>query len=69
MGWGAILAAVLSLALEIFKLVHEVRLENKEKAIELKKQKTEIIQSIARGIVDRDASRINSGFDELRRIK
>ncbi len=68
MGWTAILGAIVSLALEILKLINEVRADKKEEQIELKKQKTEIIQSIARGIVDSDDSRIVSGFDKLRRI-
>lgn len=69
MAWGAIISAVLALALEILKLIREVRSDKKEEAIELKKLKTEQVQRIARGIIDRDASRINAGFDELRRLR
>lgn len=69
MGWGAILGAFLALALEIIKIIRDVKAENKEEAIELKKQKTEVIQSLARGIIDRDASRINSDIDRLRRLR
>lgn len=69
MTWLAILGAIITLAIEILKLISEVRTEKKEVAFELKKQKTELIQSVARGIVDRDASRINSGIDKLRRLR
>ena len=69
MGWTAILGAVLTLAVEIFKLIREVRVDKKEENLELKKRKTEILQKITRGIVDRDDERINSGFDELRRMR
>lgn len=69
MGYGAIIAALLSLALEVIKLIRESRADKKEEALERKKQKTEVIQSIARGIIDRDASRVNGEFDRLRRLK
>ena len=69
MGWTAILGAALTLAIEIFKLISETRAEQKEQKVELKKEKTEILQSIARGIIDRDASRINAGFDKLHRLR
>ena len=69
MGWLAILGAIITLALEIIKLINESRKENKEAAVELKKKKTEILQSLARGIVDGDASRINSCYEQLRRMR
>lgn len=65
----AIISALIALAGEILKLVNDVRQEKKENSVELKKKKTEIVQSIARGIVDRDASRINDGFDRLRLLR
>ena len=66
MGWLAIVAGAITLLTEIFQLIREMRTENKEEAVELKKQKTEIIQSIARGLIDGDEHRVNSGFDRLR---
>ena len=69
MGWAAILGAILTLAVEIFKLIREVRSDKKEEKIELKKQKTEHVQSGIRGIIDGDASRITSAIDGLRRLR
>ena len=69
MGWLAIVGAIITLALEILRLINETRQEKKEEAVELKKQKTEILQSLARGIVDGDASRINSCYEQLRRLR
>jgi len=66
--WTAILA-VIPLLIEILKLVRDVRADKKEENIELTKQKTEALQSTLRGIIDMDESRINSGFDKLRRLR
>ena len=41
----------------------------KEANDEKKKQKTEALQSVIRGVVDRDASRITLGFDRMRSLK
>jgi prephenate dehydrogenase len=65
----AIISAIVTLAVEILKLINDVRADNKEAAVELKKQRTAQIQSIARGIIDRDASRINDAFNNLRRLR
>lgn len=66
MSWLAIIGALITLALEIIKIIRENKAESKEKAIELKKERTEILQSIVRGLADRDESRISSGFERLR---
>lgn len=65
---AGILAAV-ALITEIIKLIREVRSDKKEQNVELKKQKTEALQSALRGIVDGDDSRVNSEFDRLRRLR
>lgn len=62
MGWVALATAIFQLILEIFRMW-------KEGNDETKKKKTEIQQSILRGIVDRDASRISGGFDQLNRMR
>lgn len=41
----------------------------KESNEEIKKKKTEALQSGVRAIVDRDASRLVAAFDELRKYK
>jgi hypothetical protein len=66
--WATILALFPFLT-ELMKLIREVRSDAKEQNAELKKQKTETLQSTLRGIIDMDESRINSGFDKLRRLR
>lgn len=66
--WTAILAIIPFLT-ELLKLIREVRGDKKEEQLELRKEKTEVLQSTLRGIVDMDEYRINSGFDRLRRLR
>lgn len=61
MGW-------IQLAVFAFQLVFRVWDAIKEHKGELKKKKTEALQSGIRGIVDRDVSRITHAFDELNRL-
>ena len=62
MGWLALIGYALQLVIWVCKTAKEIN-------DEARKQKTEAIQSVVRGIVDRDASRINGAFDRLRRIR
>lgn len=61
MGW-------IPLVLAIFQLVFKVWDAVSEHNSEIKKQKTEALQSGLRGVVDRDASRITQSFDDLNRL-
>ena len=62
MGWLALIGYALQLVIWVCNTAKEIN-------DEARKQKTEAIQSVVRGIVDRDASRINGAFDRLRRIR
>lgn len=57
------------LAVLIFKFAFEIWKTIKEHREDVKKQKTELLQSVARGIIDRDASRITAGFDAIDRVR
>lgn len=61
MTWITLAVTILQFIMKIWDAIHE---HNKEK----KKRKTEALQSIARGIVDRDASRITAGFTDLNNV-
>ena len=69
MTWIALATAAISLMLEVLKIVREIRADKKEERIELTKKKTEAAQSVLRGIVDGDESRIISGLDRLRHLR
>ena len=62
MGW-------LPLILAVFQLVFKTWDAIKEHNDELKKKKTEALQSALRGVVDRDASRITASIDTLNRLR
>lgn len=59
MGWVTLAVTILQLIVKIWDAIHEHNIEKK-------KRKTEALQSVARGIIDRDRSRVTSGFDDLR---
>jgi hypothetical protein len=69
MSWLAIITVIGQLLLEIFKLINDSRAKKEAGDVELKKQKTEILQSGLRGIIDGDLSRLNSAFEQLRELK
>lgn len=58
----AFLGQLITLGVKIWDAV-------KETNVEIKKKKTEALQSGVRGLIDRDPSRIVSAFDELRKYK
>lgn len=62
MGWLQIAGYVLQIVLWILNAT-------KEKNDELKKKKTEALQSGLRGIIDRDSSRVTLEFDRLNRLR
>lgn len=62
MGWIQLAVLAIQLIIKIWDAV-------KESNDEIRKQKTQVVQNNARAIVDRDASRIVSNFDELRRMR
>ena len=62
MGW-------IQLAVLLFQLVFKVWGAIDEKNEELKKKKTEALQSGLRGVVDRDPSRVTAAFDNLNRLR
>lgn len=41
----------------------------KENDVEIKKQKTEAIQSAARAVIDRDVSRLNVAINDIERLR
>ena len=61
MGWVTVIASILQITLKIWDAIHE-------RNIEIKKKKTEILQSGLRAIVDRDASRLNSVINDINRM-
>lgn len=61
--------AWLELAVLVFKFAFAVWDAIKERNEELRKKKTEALQSGLRGIVDRDPSRIVGAYDNLRRLR
>lgn len=69
MGWIALIGGLIALLTEIVQMFRDSKKEKKEQDLDLKKQKTEEIQSIARGLIDGDASRVVAGFDRLRKLK
>ena len=62
MGWLAVIGTALQIIAWCLNLWKE---SNDEK----KKQKTEALQSVVRGLVDRDASRVTLGFSRMRSLK
>lgn len=62
MAWLAVTGTALRIVLWILNTW-------KEANDELKKQKTEALQSAVRGIVDMDDSRVNAAFDKLHRLR
>jgi len=66
--WAGIIALI-TLAGQLLALFNKVWDANKEKNEELKKQKTEALQSGVRAIVDKDASRLNASIVELERLR
>lgn len=62
MGWIQLAVFIFQLVFKLWDAIHE----HKE---EVKKKKTEVLQSGLRGIVDRDASRVTIAFDELNRLR
>lgn len=62
MGW-------VQLAVFVFQLIFKVWDAIKEHNDDVKKQKTEALQSGLRGIVDRDPSRVTNAFDSIKRLK
>lgn len=65
----AIIGAVVTLLIEVFKLINDIRADKKEEQIELKKQKTQALQSALRGIIDGDESRYINQLELLRRLR
>lgn len=62
MGWIQLATIVFQLALKLWDA-------KSEKDQEIKKAKTEAVQSGVRGLIDDDSSRIVSAFDDLRRLR
>ena len=62
MGWLAIIGTALQIIAWCLNTWKEA---NDEK----KKQKTEALQSAVRGVVDRDAGRINDAFQRMRDLR
>lgn len=62
MGWIQLAVLAIQLIIKVWDAV-------KESNDELKKKKTEELQRGLRGVIDRDASRINASFDNLRRLR
>jgi len=58
----------IQLAVMVIQLIVRVWDAIREKNIETKKRKTEALQSGLRGIVDRDAGRITSAFDDINKL-
>lgn len=69
MSWIAVIGGVISFAIELLKLIREVKNDKKERDVELKKRKTEIIQSGIRGLIDGDDRRYVTSLDQLRNIR
>lgn len=66
--WSGILAALTVIG-QLLGLLDRFLDAQKEKNEELKKQKTEALQSGVRAIVDRDASRLNNAIRDLNRLR
>ena len=62
MGWLQAVVLVLQLIFRIWDAI-------KERNDEIKKKKTEALQSGLRGIVDGDSSRVTASFDVLNRLR
>lgn len=62
MGYAEAVVLLLKLGWEIWATI-------KERNSEIKKQRTETAQSGIRGVIDRDASRVNAAIDHLRRLR
>lgn len=62
MGW-------VSIALAVFQLIFRVWDAINERNADVKKKKTEALQSVTRGIIDRDKGRVTAGFDDLNRMR
>jgi len=62
MGWLALLLNLITLIFKIWDAI-------KERNDEIKKKKTEALQSGLRGIVDGDASRVTASFNTLNRLR
>lgn len=61
MGWPQLLAGAIALIIKIWDALNE-------RNDEIRKKKTEALQSGLRGIVDRDISRVTKAFDDINRI-
>ena len=61
MGW-------IELAIAIITLINKAWNTIKEYNDELKKKKTEILQSGLRGVIDRDKTRITQSFDDFNNL-
>lgn len=62
MGW-------IQLAVLAFQLIFKVWDAIRERNDEIKKQKTEALQSGLRGVIDKDPVRITAAFDSINRAK
>lgn len=62
MGWITLIASIIKLITLIFESIKETRDERK-------KQNTELVQDVARAIIDRDASRYTAHLDRIRRLR
>ena len=66
--WAGILAVIGFLG-QVLGLAVRIYDAQKEKENDVKKQKTEILQSGLRAIVDRDSSRLNVSIQQLARLR
>jgi len=65
----AVIGVLLQIIFEVLKIYQDVRADKKKEKEEIKKKQTEHLQSIVRGVIDNDESRINTGFDNLRILR
>ena len=65
----AVIGVLLQIIFEVLKIYQDVRADKKKEKEEIKKKQTEHLQSIVRGVIDNDESRINSGFNNLRILR
>lgn len=65
----AVIGVLLRVILEVLGIYREVKNDKKKEKEEIKKKQTEHLQSIVRGVIDNDESRINTGFDNLRILR